>query len=435
MNFKKFIIPSLFLVFAPFTKIQAGACYSDPVYERDWHGKYDISAYVRDRACMEGTNIIETVTGGTVVEIIAETDGWYKVRTPKGQTGWTGARLMSITNQPLTVNQTTINNKSDVVDNYSDDSFMGRVRGKLLLQVEDKGRIWYVNPKTNKRYEVTREGAMDLFRNQALGVTNDNLFKIPKHTETNHSYDLDLRNSVRGKILLQVEDAGKTWYVIPGELRRVQITVDTLMNIFRSYSLGISNTDLEKITHGDTNEKVTKITNNLKDSAITPPSNWQLFSNHGFSVYYPSSWYRGVKDYQSNWTYLSEEQDYINNLNTRNYLGVDTYVLVYNAGWRCHTYETDSACLKKAGYYLDGYKITDSEYLKINGHPTLRETLYAPRGTTVYGNRVTSENETIILYTYRNGTDLYRVQYFNAHWKTDYGIEQFDDIARTFSLN
>ncbi len=441
MNLTKITATFLFLLLIPFLSVEAGDCYSDPIYDRDWHGKYNIAAFVRDRACMNGTNIIETVTGGTVVEVIGETDGWYKVRTPEGQTGWTGARLMTITNEAVTPTKytepepTTTNNYSKI-DNYNDTSFLGRVRGKLLLQVEDKGRIWYVNPKTDKRYEITRVGAMDLFRNQALGVTNENLFKLPKHTETNHSYDLNLRNSVRGKILLQVEDAGKTWYVIPGELRRVQITVDSLMDIFRSYSLGITNTDLNKISRGDISKNIVATTNNnLTDSAITAPVDWQQFNNHGFTVYYPSSWYKGIKSYQSNWTYLSEEKDYIDNLNTRNYLGVDTYVLVYNAGNKCYAGENDSTCLKKGGYYLSGYKITRSENLKINGLSVLREKLYAPRGTTVYGNRVTSENESIILYTYRQGNNLYRVQYFNAHWEEEYGFEQFDAIAKTFRVN
>jgi hypothetical protein len=70
----------------------------------------------------------------------------------------------------------------------------------------------------------------------------------------------------------------------------------------------------------------------------------------------------------------------------------------------------------------------------IDNLPTLREVLYAPRGSVVYGGRTTGENETIILYTYRNGSTLYRVQFFNAHWQSDYGIDGFDQIAKTFQL-
>ncbi|MFH1286587.1 MAG: SH3 domain-containing protein [Candidatus Magasanikbacteria bacterium] len=84
------------------TEARAGGCYEDPIYERNWHGRYIQAAFVRDNACMDGTSIIETVSGGTVIEVIGETDGWYKVRTPEGRTGWTGARLMEITSAALT---------------------------------------------------------------------------------------------------------------------------------------------------------------------------------------------------------------------------------------------------------------------------------------------------------------------------------------------
>ncbi len=452
MNHVKIAIFSFLLLFLPYVGTMAGDCYADPIYERNWHGKYNTAAFVRDRACMNGTSIIETVAGGTVVEVIAETDGWYKVRTPQGKTGWTGARLMSITNEALSASKNpeptkTITTNNSTIDNYYDNSFLGRVRGKLLLQVEDKGRIWYVNPETDKRYEVTREGAMDLFRNQALGITNENLNKIPKNSDSNHNYDSSLRNNVRGKILLQGESAGETWYMIPGELRRVQITVESLMDIFRSYSLGITNTDLDKISRGDISEKITNTpspstdaprhvsTNNLPNSAIVEPVSWQKYTGTDYNFYYPSNWYKGTKSYQPSWIYLSEEKDYIDNLNTRNYLAVDTYVLTYKSSGKCSATEADSTCLKKGGYYLSGYAITESDNLNINDLSVLREKLYAPRGTVVYGNRTTTENETIILYTYRKGSDLYRVQYFNAHWQDDYGITQFDAIGKTFAIN
>lgn len=267
MNFKNYFYLAVFISLVIFVVMplvaKAGDCYQDPIYERDLHGKYNISAYVRDNPCMEGTNIIETVTQGTVVQIIAETDGWYKVQTPKGNIGWTGSRLMTITDEPLTSSTGSSNsssgsgsNSSSIinVDPYNDTSFLGRVRGKLLLQVEDKGRIWYVDPANDKRYEVLRETALELFRNHALGITNVDINKIPTVDETNNYNNLTLRSRVRGKILLQVEDAGKTWYVIPGELRRVRITAETLMDIFRKYSLGITNADLVNIPLGSGND-------------------------------------------------------------------------------------------------------------------------------------------------------------------------------------
>ena len=52
-----------------------------------------------------------------------------------------------------------------------------RLEGKLLLQVEDRGRIWYVDFE-GKRWEVTWKNLMDLFKRLSLGITNDDLNKI-----------------------------------------------------------------------------------------------------------------------------------------------------------------------------------------------------------------------------------------------------------------
>ena len=59
-----------------------------------------------------------------------------------------------------------------------DDAPIGnRLKGKLLLQVEDKGRIWYVD-FNGKRWEVTWVNLMGLFQKLSLGTTNADLDKI-----------------------------------------------------------------------------------------------------------------------------------------------------------------------------------------------------------------------------------------------------------------
>ena len=54
-----------------------------------------------------------------------------------------------------------------------------KLKGKLLLQVEQGGKIWYVD-KDGYRHSVTITNLMDLFRKLALGITNNNLYKIEK---------------------------------------------------------------------------------------------------------------------------------------------------------------------------------------------------------------------------------------------------------------
>jgi hypothetical protein len=62
---------------------------------------------------------------------------------------------------------------------YSAPSLIERVKGRLLLQVEQGGRIWYVSPDDGKRYEVTFGNAMSLFRKLALGISDADLNQLP----------------------------------------------------------------------------------------------------------------------------------------------------------------------------------------------------------------------------------------------------------------
>ncbi|PIP29135.1 hypothetical protein CO134_03645 [Candidatus Kuenenbacteria bacterium CG_4_9_14_3_um_filter_39_14] len=161
-----------------------------------------------------------------------------------------------------------------------------RLAGKLLLQVEDKGRIWYVGHEKNNRYEVTFANALPLFQKLALGISNVDLNKIIIHpdsvsdrndrdndgfsdrSEVVNGYnpdissdpnnrgndkvtmDSNLANRLKGKLLLQVADKGRIWYV-DFEGKRWEVIWKNLLDLFRRLSLGITNEDLNKIGVGE----------------------------------------------------------------------------------------------------------------------------------------------------------------------------------------
>lgn len=438
---------------------QAFECYVDPIYERNWCGRYKIAAYVLEREC-SGTPKLETVPAGTVVSIIAETDGWYKVKTNKGTIGWTGATLMEVVNcsllTPVTTPSTTPSTPATTTTTTTTSSgsfnLLAHVQGRMLLAVEDHGKIWYVSPVTGKRYQATVDNALPLFRSLALGITNADLNKLPLYGGVQHRYNMELRNRIKGRLLLAVEDHGRVWYVGKDDTWRREVTKENIMDVFRAHSLGITNLDLARIPIGDVNTSEVAsnpapaaasitttnsdvVTYDLPESGISMPAGWQTYSGNGFNFAYPSTWLSGTKTIYPTWKYFSEEADYIANLNTSNYLDVDTYALAYKVASSVSASLSDAEALKKGGYYLTGYNITETDVLIINGMPALRELLYAPRGTTVNGSRVTGENEYIILYTYRSGTTLYRLQYFSAHWQDRYNFATFDQMAKTFKLN
>lgn len=261
---------------------QAWECYQDPIYEKDLWGQYDIAAYVLERPC-SGTTKLEVVPQGTILHIIAETDGWYKVETNEDNIGWTGSRLMTLVDKPSnnieienTVNDTEIENTTSN-QNQLNQSFKARTQGQLLLQVESHGEIWYVDPVSYERYHATTDNALPLFRKLSLGITNSDLSQIPIYNGATYNSNNALANRLAGRLLLAVEDLGRVWYVDFNGYRR-EIRQENIMQIFRSLGLGVTNNDLGNIPVGDLNgfqliEEETVVDDNVINEEINDSTN------------------------------------------------------------------------------------------------------------------------------------------------------------------
>ncbi len=127
----------------------------------------------------------------------------------------------------------------------TDAKLAARLAGRLLLQVENKGLIWYVSPENNKRYYISQSTALSIFRSLALGISENNLNLIPAKGNTNKG-NAALRQRLKGKLLLRVENKGQISYVDLDGYRH-DISQTNLMDIFRSLSLGITNENIRKI--------------------------------------------------------------------------------------------------------------------------------------------------------------------------------------------
>jgi len=183
------------------------------------------------------------------------------------------------------------------------DQLIGRVKGQVLLQVEENGEAWYVDPATYKKYYL-KDGtsaytALGAF---GLGVRNKDLEKIPvgvetrfqlqdsdgdglddklevglgtdpKNTDTDGdgykdgdevkngydplgsekvSRDSTLVSRLKGRIVLQVENGGQAWYINPTDGKRYYMADGALAyQIMRYLSLGVKNDDLRQIPVGE----------------------------------------------------------------------------------------------------------------------------------------------------------------------------------------
>ena len=128
-----------------------------------------------------------------------------------------------------------------------------RLKGKILLKVEDLGKAYYINPANRTMSYLNRPAdAFQIMREQGVGITNENLEKIgklavgPGYDE--NKVDNNFAQKHLGKIFLQVENNGEAWYVNPEDGKRYFLGRPAdAFNVMRNLGLGISNNDFEKL--------------------------------------------------------------------------------------------------------------------------------------------------------------------------------------------
>lgn len=143
-----------------------------------------------------------------------------------------------------------------------------RLSGRILLQVQDKGQAWYVNPVDLRRYSLgSQTNAYNLMRTLGLGITNANLARIPEYRKGGG--DVNFARRFSGRILLQVEDKGKAWYISPVNLQRYYLgSPAQAYQLMRNLGLGITNANLGQIPiYGSSRVGFQKVT----DSSLGNP--------------------------------------------------------------------------------------------------------------------------------------------------------------------
>ncbi len=123
-----------------------------------------------------------------------------------------------------------------------------RLAGRIVLAIEERGEAWYIDPLTERRTYLGRpEDALVLMRRFGLGITNADLAQIPT-VDSQAQGDTTLRQRLRGRILLQVQEHGEAWYVDPVSSRRVYLgRPEDAFAVMQRYGLGITSYDLMQI--------------------------------------------------------------------------------------------------------------------------------------------------------------------------------------------
>jgi len=137
------------------------------------------------------------------------------------------------------------------VSNSSAASLASTLKSKILLQVEQNGEAWYVNPSNEKRYFLGRPAdAFNVMRELGLGISNKDF----------DSFNGYAPSRLSGKILLKVEDGGKAYYVNTNDLKMHYLgRPSDAFRVMRESGLGITDANLELITSFDSETTETPV--------------------------------------------------------------------------------------------------------------------------------------------------------------------------------
>lgn len=144
--------------------------------------------------------------------------------------------------EPLPTSPDTIKSWSCGILGACDETFSGRLKGKILLKVEGKGEAFYVNPTDGAAYYLGRpSNAFEIMRFLSLGISEDNFAKL-------QAGDHGLLARLEGKIVLRVAKDGEAWYLplkskTPLYLGRPA----DAFRIMREQGIGISDSNLSKL--------------------------------------------------------------------------------------------------------------------------------------------------------------------------------------------
>lgn len=154
---------------------------------------------------------------------------------------------------------------SELPEAEEDEVLTERMYGRMLLDVEGNGEVYYVDPVTGgKEYLSDGAAAHRLLRNRALGINEDNFGKLimgetrEDESVCDSSY---LGKRLRGRIVIRVEENGEAYWIYPENCRAYYVgTFEAAYELMKQMSLGITKANLAKIR----NNKRQRVKNNFR---------------------------------------------------------------------------------------------------------------------------------------------------------------------------
>ena len=123
-----------------------------------------------------------------------------------------------------------------------DSALSKRLAGMILLQVEQNGQAWYVNPADYKRYYLGRPNdTLTVMKKFGLGVNDSYMSSRTTYPDR-----------LLGKILINVDKGGEAYYVYPKDKKAYFLgRPENAFAVMKQLGLGISNENIRKISVGE----------------------------------------------------------------------------------------------------------------------------------------------------------------------------------------
>ncbi|MBL7057931.1 hypothetical protein ISS03_01205 [Patescibacteria group bacterium] len=141
---------------------------------------------------------------------------------------------------------------SDIPEAKEDPALTERLFGKMLLDVEGNGEVYYLDPVTGgKEYLADGSAAQKLLERRALGINEQNFANLIIGTEKEEESvckTSKLSNRLKGRIVLRVEKNGEAYWINPNNCKAYYAgTHEASYELMKKMSLGVKKNDLAKI--------------------------------------------------------------------------------------------------------------------------------------------------------------------------------------------
>lgn len=179
----------------PFASIDVAAEYMVPKNFKEGAYKVSIKTFINGKASAQDSfsfNIeipkkidiafTKKLSGRILLQVEGRGEAWYVY--PKDQKRYylgTASDMLTVMKKlGLGIRNADIIKIPVANGNGNNKNGLSRLDGYILIQVEDKGKAWYVNPVNHKRYSLgNAQTALGIVRTLGLGVSNQNINKIP----------------------------------------------------------------------------------------------------------------------------------------------------------------------------------------------------------------------------------------------------------------